>query len=870
MREMREVHVKRAITTNSACRCNPYPDFHLCHPFPDVCLFAHTRSSFRSRCSFGPAFSPPATAMDEQEQGPDRSDRTALTCHCQADPSDPLFPARFKYKTCKLHRLTDDGKSTSGEVGKSDHWNSVRVTFNIPKEAATRLRLLAESADPSLRDLGITSVQFDGDQVCFLTRPRPRSDPPLVRSQVITLTLSSGSSLSVPGTAHLVLDKVSSPPPNRSANSIPCASDRISSDNHTSSATSQFSLACELARKVPLSPVCEGRGGADPPPVITGHQKSPAVTAAAAPHRRHRNEENSKSVCTVIAAQYLTTCERPGSSQSYPSPSSSPSGLQLDVSNPCAGVTAVTSTVTAATASSPSHCLPAAIPAASAAVPVPCGSTELSAVIHSECNTNRAEKSADAIRVTDSADEADERIRPEPSGSGILSIATSDAVNRIKDDDSDSMHRMDVDEIPNPEAEDTPVSGPVMNCSEIEGAEDEEDEERIGSPVLCSKSGSSESPSPDQDSSLRSSASPSSMTTGRTHRQGQESPADSPSHDVQLLCNTSVRQSSSSNDSPLQEQNTSPSHHSDSGIASGSSASQQETDPQPVLRQAIDCNNSADEHNSDDERVKNNSGSSHDEASVSSESSWRTSPPPPASSASSSHQTPVFKFATAASAGPVAQTSPIVAHKEESPPVVTVNGTSHSKCSDDEDSSGSATPPHSSPVAPDAMSASRPDQPDTTPDLCFNDGETRPFDAVVLPEPPVRRQVHSVASGDHNYIVMSEPGVRGDWGQNHSRSRNNSSGRLPEETSLPNNRIDQNHSDLSTRPNKRRKCSSSTSSENIQTIGLEVADRSNNNSSSSRAVDQRSGVCSGGSGVDAPAIRNSCKFPIMNGHTYEV
>lgn len=108
--------------------------------------------------------------MDKQEQG-QGSDRAALTCHCQADPADPCFPARPKYVKCKLHRLTDEGKSNNGEVVRSEHWNSVRVTFNIPKDAARRLRRLAESADPSLRDLGITSVQFDGDQVSFLSHP---------------------------------------------------------------------------------------------------------------------------------------------------------------------------------------------------------------------------------------------------------------------------------------------------------------------------------------------------------------------------------------------------------------------------------------------------------------------------------------------------------------------------------------------------------------------------------------------------------------------------------------------------------------------------------------------------------------------------
>jgi hypothetical protein len=365
---------------------------------------------------------------------------------------------------------------------------------------------------------------------------------------------------------------------------------------------------------------------------------------------------------------------------------------------------------------------------------------------------------------------------------------------------------------------------------------------------------------------------------------------------MQLLCNTSVRQSSSSNDSPLHEQNTSPSHHSDSGIAS--STSQQETDPHPVLRQAIDCNNSADDHNSEDERqpdehlkTSSSSGGDHSD-SLSSGSPWRTSPPLPAdeSASSGSQQTPVvFKFSPAIADR---TTSPIVAHKEidcGAGPLVVVNGTSHSRhsnCSDDEDSSHS-TPSHTSSVAPDAMSVTRPDQPDTMPDLCFNDGETRPPPDPVQPEPPpVRRQIHSVAAGDHNYIVISERSAGADGRdvrphQNHNH--NNSSSRSRKSSGRPadqsNSRIEQNHSDLSLRPNKRRKCSSSTS-DNMQTAGVEVADRNNiiitsnnnnnnNNSSSSRpAVDQRSAVCSGGS--ESPAIRNSCKFPITNGHTYEV
>ena len=75
------------------------------------------------------------------------------------------------------HLLSDKSKLI---LKKVEPWNSVRVTFNIPREAAIRLKQLAQQGNTQLKDLGVLAVQIQDQHISLTIAGRNNEHAQLV------------------------------------------------------------------------------------------------------------------------------------------------------------------------------------------------------------------------------------------------------------------------------------------------------------------------------------------------------------------------------------------------------------------------------------------------------------------------------------------------------------------------------------------------------------------------------------------------------------------------------------------------------------------------------------------------------------------
>ncbi|XP_076440766.1 uncharacterized protein LOC143280106 [Babylonia areolata] len=88
---------------------------------------------------------------------------------CEGDFHDPQLQDRLQHFQQRLESLLlEDGKKQL-ILKKVEPWNSVRVTFSIPRQAALRLKQMAQQGSPILRQIGVLGVQIQGDRLVSLT-----------------------------------------------------------------------------------------------------------------------------------------------------------------------------------------------------------------------------------------------------------------------------------------------------------------------------------------------------------------------------------------------------------------------------------------------------------------------------------------------------------------------------------------------------------------------------------------------------------------------------------------------------------------------------------------------------------------------------
>lgn len=91
--------------------------------------------------------------------------------------------------------FSSDRKVIKQQIKKMEqHWNSVRIKFNLTNEAADKLKKLVDNDDDALRDLGILAVQIDNDKAVKLSLPSKDKQADLIkRNDTLTRLLERTS-----------------------------------------------------------------------------------------------------------------------------------------------------------------------------------------------------------------------------------------------------------------------------------------------------------------------------------------------------------------------------------------------------------------------------------------------------------------------------------------------------------------------------------------------------------------------------------------------------------------------------------------------------------------------------------------------------
>ncbi|CAG5121089.1 unnamed protein product [Candidula unifasciata] len=119
---------------------------------------------------------------------------------CEGDFHDPELSIRIERFRHRLKDLLLTEKQRL-QVKKIEPWNSVKVTVTIPRAAAIRLRQLAQNGNDALRQMGVLSVQIQGDTQISLTIAGRNNEPTqlLLRTQPVSQAGNSSLPLSAGG-----------------------------------------------------------------------------------------------------------------------------------------------------------------------------------------------------------------------------------------------------------------------------------------------------------------------------------------------------------------------------------------------------------------------------------------------------------------------------------------------------------------------------------------------------------------------------------------------------------------------------------------------------------------------------------------------